>query len=179
VQAASVPLPTTLGGVAVFINGFPAPLLYASPGQINLQIPWEVAGEGTPVTVVFNGVVGNTVSLDVGQSQPVLYGITNADGTSVTGARAGDVLIIRATGLGPVNGNPVTGRASPADPLLRTRELPTVRVGGVSAEVLFSGLVGVYQLNARLSAGVPAGSQTPVVVGVGSQISAPLLIPTL
>lgn len=185
VQASTVPLPTALGGVSVFLNGFAAPLLYVSPTQINLQIPWEVAGESIPVTVVLNGVVGNTVTLDVGQSQPVLYGITNAAGASISGdrpARAGDVLIIRATGLGAVIGSPVTGRASPADPLLRTREVPAVRVGGVSAEVLFSGLapglVGVYQLNIRMPAGVPAGSQTPVVVEVGSQVSAPLPIAT-
>ena len=39
-----VPIPTSLGDVQVLVNGTPAPLLYVSPGQINLQIPW-----GTPV----------------------------------------------------------------------------------------------------------------------------------
>jgi hypothetical protein len=34
-------LPTTLGGVQVFLNGVAAPLTYVSPTQINAQIPWE------------------------------------------------------------------------------------------------------------------------------------------
>jgi hypothetical protein len=34
-------LPTTLGGVQVFLNGVPAPLTFVSPTQINAQIPWE------------------------------------------------------------------------------------------------------------------------------------------
>ncbi len=36
------PLPTELGGVQVYINGYRAPLLYVSPSQINTQIPWEM-----------------------------------------------------------------------------------------------------------------------------------------
>ena len=36
-----VPLPTSLGGVQVLVNGMPAPLYYVSPGQINFQIPYE------------------------------------------------------------------------------------------------------------------------------------------
>lgn len=35
-------LPTTLGGTQVFVDGIAAPLLYVSPSQINLQIPWEL-----------------------------------------------------------------------------------------------------------------------------------------
>src|SRR5262249_35030034 len=30
-QAAALPLPTTLGNVTLFVNGFPVPLLYVSP----------------------------------------------------------------------------------------------------------------------------------------------------
>lgn len=36
------PLPTSLGGVEVYIDGIPAPLLYVSSDQINTQMPWEV-----------------------------------------------------------------------------------------------------------------------------------------
>jgi len=36
-------LPTDLAGAEVYLNGIRAPLLYVSPGQINAQIPWEVA----------------------------------------------------------------------------------------------------------------------------------------
>jgi len=183
-QAAALPLPVSLGGVTVLINGFAAPLLFVSPGQINLQVPWEIAGENVAVTV-FGGALGNSVSLDVGQSRPVIFSVTHADGSPVAGdrpVRAGDVLIIRATGLGAVNGNPVTGRPAPADPLLRTRELPGVTLGGLAAEVLFSGLapglVGVYQLNVRWTGALAAGSQTPLLVSAGAQPSAPFSVAT-
>ena len=35
-------LPTTLAGISVLVGGLPAPLLYVSPEQINLQVPFEV-----------------------------------------------------------------------------------------------------------------------------------------
>jgi uncharacterized protein (TIGR03437 family) len=39
------PLPTSLGGVQVYVDGRQAPLLYVSPNQINAQVPMEVAGD--------------------------------------------------------------------------------------------------------------------------------------
>src|SRR6202021_678183 len=48
-------LPTTLGGVIVYFNGIPAPLLYVSPTQINAQIPWEL----TSATSINAYVVSN------------------------------------------------------------------------------------------------------------------------
>ena len=38
----SVPLSTTVGGVSVTINGVAAPIQFASPNQINVQVPWGV-----------------------------------------------------------------------------------------------------------------------------------------
>ena len=40
-------LPTALAGASVTINGVAAPLLYASPEQINLVVPYEAAGVST------------------------------------------------------------------------------------------------------------------------------------
>jgi uncharacterized protein (TIGR03437 family) len=39
--------PTTLNGVSVTFNGTPAPLLYVSAGQVNVQVPFEVASQAT------------------------------------------------------------------------------------------------------------------------------------
>jgi uncharacterized protein (TIGR03437 family) len=39
--------PISLAGVNVTFNGTPAPLLYVSPSQINVQVPFEVAGQTT------------------------------------------------------------------------------------------------------------------------------------
>jgi uncharacterized protein (TIGR03437 family) len=44
-QALSVPLPTSLSQLSMqFAGGQPAPLFYVSAGQVNIQIPWELAG---------------------------------------------------------------------------------------------------------------------------------------
>ena len=43
VTAPSLPLPTTLGGVRVLVNGSPAPIHYVSPGQITFQVPYETS----------------------------------------------------------------------------------------------------------------------------------------
>jgi hypothetical protein len=44
--AVSVPLSTALGGSSVLIGGIAAPLYYVSPGQINAQVPFELAAGG-------------------------------------------------------------------------------------------------------------------------------------
>ena len=40
-------LPATLGGVEVRFDGTPAPLFYAQSGQVNVQVPYTVAGSAT------------------------------------------------------------------------------------------------------------------------------------
>jgi uncharacterized protein (TIGR03437 family) len=43
-SAATLPLPTTLGGATVTANGAPLGLLFAGPGQINAFVPSTVSG---------------------------------------------------------------------------------------------------------------------------------------
>jgi uncharacterized protein (TIGR03437 family) len=33
------------GGVQIFFDGFPAPLIYVKANQISAQVPWEIAGQ--------------------------------------------------------------------------------------------------------------------------------------
>ena len=47
-------LSTSAGGVTVTFDGVPAPLDYVSAGQINLQVPFEVAGKTSTEVVVNN-----------------------------------------------------------------------------------------------------------------------------
>ena len=48
-------VPTLLGGVQVYINDIPAPLIYVSDSQINAVTPFGIAGQGSArVRVVFN-----------------------------------------------------------------------------------------------------------------------------
>jgi len=58
-SAATTPLPTSLGGATLAINGRLAPLFYASPTQINAQLPNEI-GPGEATAVVTVGAVSST-----------------------------------------------------------------------------------------------------------------------
>jgi uncharacterized protein (TIGR03437 family) len=81
------------------------------------------------------------------------------------------VILIYGTGLGQVTNQPPTGSPALSSPLSETPTKPTVTIGGVPASVMFSGLapgfVGLYQVNAQVPAGAPAGPSVPVVVSMG------------
>jgi len=186
------PLPTVAGGVSVIVNGFFAPLLYVSPTQINFQVPWELGlGDGTsPFTVVvygatakgtranspINATFSNMVSAPIKIYSPGVFLARRADGTAVDGgapAAAGDVIVVYATGLGPVSIPQPTGVLTPVV-LSTTPQTPNVTIGNVPAQVLFSGLTpgtaGVYQINLVVPSGVPAGT-APLVVNIGGESS--------
>jgi uncharacterized protein (TIGR03437 family) len=95
-------------------------------------------------------------------------------------AAPGDYLVLYTTGLGnatpngAANGIPLkTGASAPADGsvLYETVVTPTVTVGGLTANVLFSGVApgfaGLYQIDFQVPAGV-AGDDVPVAVTVGN-----------
>src|SRR5690242_7903956 len=74
--ADSIPLPTSLAGVSVSSNGLLAPLLYVAPGQINAQLPFELASNA-PVNVVVNnnGVLSAPQKVDVSPFAPGVFAI--------------------------------------------------------------------------------------------------------
>ena len=95
-------------------------------------------------------------------------------------AAPGDYLVLYTTGLGKAtpngdpNGTPLkTGASAPADGsvLYKTVATPTVTVGGLTANVLFSGVApgfaGLYQIDFQVPAGV-TGDDVPVAVTVGN-----------
>ena len=117
-QASGIPLPTILNGVSVTIDRVPAPLLFVSGGQINLQVPFATgATGGTAASIVVNnnGQLSNTVTVPVGLSTPGIFStlqnglgpgtITHADFRPITAgdaAEIGETVIVFLTGLGPV-----------------------------------------------------------------------------
>ena len=184
-QADTIPLSTKLGNVSVTLNGANAPLLFVSAGQINAQLPWEVADGTAQVVVNNNGTSSAPITFQVGPSpgifsagsQAIAYG--NSDGQlaaapgAISGltthpAKIGDpsTLVVLATGLGPVNPPLQTGNDVTDGQLHKTLNNPTVLVGGVPAQVVFCGMtpqfVGVYQINIVIAAGTPTGNAVPI-----------------
>jgi uncharacterized protein (TIGR03437 family) len=65
VLATSVPLPTSLDGVSVAVNGTDAPLFFVSPNQINFLIPGFTSLGTASISVKRNGSVTHVGSVNV------------------------------------------------------------------------------------------------------------------
>jgi uncharacterized protein (TIGR03437 family) len=167
-----------------------APLHFVGPNQINFQIPAGIApGVSIPARLTRpNGSVLLTV-LTIVRSAPGIFSVSqdgrfqgavlnedwsqNGSPQLIAGARParrGEVIAIFATGGGETTPALLPGEAAPAsgNPLVYTNVQPTVTIGGVNAEVEFSGMapgwVGLWQINARVPDTVAPGSAVPLVV---------------
>lgn len=197
--------PTSLGGVSVAINNKPAFLWLVSPGQINLQAP-DDATTG-PVNITIKTPAGSTTSIvtlaPVGPAFCLLSGkypagvILRSDGTGAQGGgtydllgppgqfafptrpvKAGDNLVLYGVGFGP------TIPAVPAGKVFsgaaRTIEQVKITIGGVPADVQFSGITaaGLYQFNVVVPA-APSGDQTLLATVAGVSTQGGIFIPIL
>lgn len=185
--AASLPLPSAVGGVSVTVNGISAPVLYANQYQINFQVPWEVAPSApgsANVTVSVNGVTSNSVSVPLATAAPGLF-VSNGRAvvqnypsytlnTSGNPAKEGSTIIAYLTGSGPVNPAVADGTAAPSSPLALATLPTSAQIGSTPASVMFAGLApdfaGLMQVNIVVPTGLPAGNY-PLTVTVGGQTS--------
>ena len=180
------PLPTQMSTTRVRINGTPAPLLYVDPGQINFFLPHDLAPGAATLTVIHAGLESAPLTLSLETSAPGIFALPGEQqgailiagtallagqlaGVNARPARRGEIVEIYATGLGRVlPGQRGAENPAPPFPLSRTVATPLLTIGGMPAEVLFSGLapgfVGVYQVNARIPAAAPPGPAVPVVL---------------
>jgi uncharacterized protein (TIGR03437 family) len=182
-SAASVPLPQSLAGTTVLLQGKQLPLLYASDGQINVQIPYEVTPNLTQSLVVNrNGALSAAVPIAVSSVQPSIFLAGPTQGVIVdpkgvlkdptSPATAGSVVTIYCTGLGPVTPPVASGVGAPGPTSLVNSA--SLTIGGVNAAIQYAGLTpgspGLYQVNAVVPPGV-TGNAIPVVLTVGTQSS--------
>lgn len=188
VVAKSLPLPRDLDGVQVLVNGEPAPLQFVSPGQINYVLPQKTSLGTADTEVVRKGeVVARGVVL-VWQVSPGLFSrdgsgegpgkVANADwspNSTEKPAQAGEFIHIFGTGAGGVTPPVADGVAAPGDPLSRTTATPEVYVGGLRAEVSFSGLspgmAATWQIDAVIPAAVEPGPAVSLRVRIGGRYS--------
>jgi uncharacterized protein (TIGR03437 family) len=93
---------------------------------------------------------------------------------------AGDAIVIYCAGLGPVTPAIAAGSAAPSSPSATTTNPATVTIGGQSAQVFFSGLVGgfagLYQVNAYVPKGITPNDAVPLVISVAGFQSAPVTV---
>jgi len=177
-----------LQGVHVLFDGIPAPITYASAGQVNAVVPYEVAGQSTTtLQVEYLGAVSAPVSLTVALAAPGLF-TANASGTG-PGAILNNIDYSLNTAANPVSrggyvdiyltGAGVTTPAS-VDGLLATAPYPmlpantvTVTMGGIPCpNIAYAGaapflIAGLTQITVQVPEGVSPGSSVPLAVTIG------------
>jgi uncharacterized protein (TIGR03437 family) len=187
----TIPLPTALNGTSVIIGGTEAPLYYVSPGQINAQIPFELEPENQyQVIVSANGALTTPQPIQLSTATPGLAALS--DGTLIAQhsngslvsqtapAMGGEYLVVYLAGLGQTTVPVASGAASPSSPLAMPSATPVLTINGTQYPTLFAGLtpglVGLYQMNFQVPAGLPAGDIT-VVVSQSGQPSNQTVLP--
>ncbi len=182
--APGLPLSIQISGLSLnFGPGIPAPLFYVSSGQVNFQVPWELAAQTqSPVIATLSGQTSAPQTVPIAPFAPGIFSM-NAQGTgqgaildssyrlvdSANPAAAGITVVqIYCTGLGPVTHQPASGSPALNSPLSVAITTPTVTIAGIPAQVLFAGLapgfVGGYQVNALVPPNAPIGDQVPVTI---------------
>jgi uncharacterized protein (TIGR03437 family) len=194
---ASGAVDTLVAGTRLLFDGIPGPLLFVRADQINAIVPYTLNGRtGTNMQVEISGVRSDPIGLQVQSTAPALFSIdgsgrgqtaiVNQDGTinsAASPAARGDIIAIFGTGEGQTTPPGQDGRIVTTD--LRTPIAPvSVKIGGVPAEVRYVGsapgeVLGLFQLNVVVPAGLVSGPQLPVDIlmgGVASQFGATMAV---
>jgi uncharacterized protein (TIGR03437 family) len=171
-------LPRSGPGISATWNGIPAPLYFVRSDQVNIQVPYELAGAATASLVItVNGQTSEAVEKPVAPTHPGLFSrVWNQDGTLnalENPASVDSVVVLYATGQGVTVPASRTGEA--ASGIYPEPQAPvSVTIGGREAEVLFRGqapgTAGVMQINARVPQGIGSGA-AEVLVRVGDRVS--------
>jgi uncharacterized protein (TIGR03437 family) len=175
-----IPVGTNLAGVTVTVAGTAAPVYYASTAQINFIVPAATPAGLQPIRVqtpssTYDGTIRILTAAPgiffQDTATPPKGAVLNQNSslnTSSNVALRGDVVQIYATAPGAFN-NPISdGAGAPSNPLNTTKSMPQVFIGGVPAEVQFTGLAptlpAVWQINAKIPTQSFITGRVPVVI---------------
>jgi uncharacterized protein (TIGR03437 family) len=174
------PVGTNLAGVTVTVAGTSAPVYFVSASQINFIVPAAVAAgiqsfQVRTSSTTYNGTI-RILSAAPGiffqdAATPPKGAVLNQNfslNTVQNVALRGDTIQIYGTGPGAFNNAITDGAGAPSSPLNRTKSTPQVFIGGVPAEVSFSGLApgfaALWQINAKVPTQTFIKGRVPVVV---------------
>ncbi len=172
----ALPLPATLGGVSVTVNGRPASLFFVSPRQINALVPFNTPEPYATIQVMNNGVSSNTVTVYANDTAPGVFTLDSSGIGSAAAlhsdfsivntakpAKPGETILVYLTGLGAVSPPVADGAAAPGGPLSTANKQPKVSFSTQEGVVSFAGLApgfaGLYQINVQVPTGATPGSQ--------------------
>jgi uncharacterized protein (TIGR03437 family) len=188
-EATASPLPTRLGGTEVLFNGVRAPLLYASPQQLNGQVPAGLApgsagivvrtglGQTTPIAVTLSLAAPEFFLLD---GRALALNPDSTINSPSNPAPRGSFISVFLTGQGPVTPPVSSGRAAPLVPLSSVIPVSSAKIGGQEAKLLFFGLapgfVGLAQANIEIPAGVTGAVLLEITIDVIAEASAMIAV---
>lgn len=193
--AGATTVPDNLGGATVYFGSTKGRIYYASPTQLNVQVPPDLTPGTTVqlhvVVVDSNGTSYDAYSanLNVIAADPGLFTVDNTPTGAVLAlntsqnwaviqssapAQAGDVIVLYGTALGAVSNPPPAGQLASTNPLSELLDKTlTVTIGGKTVQPAWTGLApnfaGLYQINLVVPAGVQTGSAVPVKLTVGGK----------
>jgi uncharacterized protein (TIGR03437 family) len=187
------------GGVGVSVSFYvpaaklsvPGYMIYVSPNQVNVLLPWELSGQSSAQMKVSIGTVSGAVYtlplatyspgvyeyLDQGTNQLLAIGLDDTGMLigSASAALRGHVVKLYLNGLGPVDQPPPSGHPVASAPPVNTLAQPTVTIGGSTATVQFSGLSplapALYEIDFVVPSNAPTGVQ-PLAVSIGGAAAA-------
>jgi uncharacterized protein (TIGR03437 family) len=185
--------PTALGGTTVTIGGQPAFIDYISPGQVNAQVPSNIATGPQPVVVSMAGGTSVAYTATVNVTEPGLLapavfdlsagqyvvalfpdgvtyvlppGVTNAVPTAR--AKPGNTIMLYGVGFGSVTPSIAAGQIVTQSNTLQSTFQASF--AGTPAVVSFAGLVGgyvgLYQFNVVVPS-VAASDTVPFTFSLG------------
>ena len=177
---------SNVAGVRVLFDSVAGPLFFVRSDQINAQAPYSLDGKDqVRVQVMFQDLPSEEETFPVGESAPGVFSLpgnpsraiaVHSDGSLNSfgnPAKAGDVVVLYATGEGQTVPRGVDGRLS-TFPFPRPRLPVSLTIGGREAQITFAGSApnfsGLLQLNARIPA-ESNGDGAEVVLTVGSASS--------
>ncbi len=194
--AAETPLPPQIAGTSVTVNGITAPLLFVSPSQINLQVPWEVTGTSGAVIVTTAAGSSAPVFAPLSNGAPSLFsadgsgcgqalaqnvaaaGEVSSNSTS-NSAAPGDYITLFGTGFGLPTATPADGAAPGVADRLSIEPGLAIDGNDVQGPLPYSGLAptlpGVDQINFQIPAGTPEGCAVSLTPEAGGEFLGPTL----
>jgi uncharacterized protein (TIGR03437 family) len=188
------PLLQTLGGVTVTIGQQFMPIFFASPGQINFQLPDGIALGAQTLTIASQGPPNVQAGFNVVRNAPGLFQQSingqsfalayHADGSAVTAAapaQVGEAITIYGTGFGPTNPARLEGYALPASPVYSIVDAVTLTAGSVTAlataAYALAGSVGIDVVQFAITDPATSGTNASVSVTINGQASNMVLVP--
>jgi uncharacterized protein (TIGR03437 family) len=178
---------TSAGGTQVLFDGVPAPILYASSGQVAAVVPYVVDGKaGTQVQVLNGSLTSDSVAMPVFAAAPSIFSVDlsgtgqaavlNQDGMTVNSvknpAAKGSYISIYATGEGQTDPGGIDGRIASGGSLPKPVRQVQAWVDGKPAEVQYAGaapnaVAGLFQVNVRIPLNAASGD-VPIEIQVGT-----------